>query len=240
MKVALVTGGSRGLGAAICQQLLEDGWAVESTSRSKTDFVIEATAAWPERFHWEQADLNLPGAAKATARAAVTRFGRIDALVNNMGVLRQELFLTIAPEMVESQVRTNLLSPIFAAQACARVMAQQGAGTILNVSSINAIRGHSGVAAYSAAKAGLDGLTRSLARELGSQGIRVNSIVPGFFESELSSGVTAQNRDRIARRTPLGRLGTIADAVSAACFLLSDRASFITGQTLTVDGGLTC
>lgn len=239
-KVALVTGGSRGLGARISRSLLEDGWAVASTSRSKTDFVAEAAARWPDMFHWDQSDMTEPGAAKAAVRTAAARFGRIDALVNNMGALRQELFLTVAPEMIQSQMQVNLMSPILATQACARVMMKQQAGNILNVSSINAIRGHSGVAVYSAAKAGLDGLTRSLARELGPNRIRVNSIVPGFFDSDLSSGVNVENRDRILRRTPLGRLGTVDDVVQAAKFLISEDASFITGQTLTIDGGLTC
>jgi len=119
-------------------------------------------------------------------------------------------------------------------------MVKHGGGVILNISSINAVRGHSGVAAYSAAKAGLEGLTRSLARELGPHQVRVNSLVPGFFDSALSSAVTDVNRERIMRRTPLGRLGRAEDVVSAAQFLLSEASSFITGQTLIIDGGLTC
>jgi 3-oxoacyl-[acyl-carrier protein] reductase len=239
-RVALITGGSRGLGAILCDTFLHDGWAVATVSRAATDFVTQSEAEWPETFYWQQADMTDPAQTRTVAGAVVSRYGRIDALVNNMGSLRQELFLTIAPDAARDQIQTNLIGPLFTSQACARIMVGQGEGCILNISSINALRGHSGVAAYSAAKAGLDGLTRSLARELGPHRIRVNSLVPGFFESELSAGVTDANKDRILRRTPLRRLGTPADVVDAARFMISERASFITGQTLTIDGGLTC
>lgn len=239
-RVALVTGGNRGLGALLTETLLREGWNVAAVSRTTTDFVTRTAAEWPENFHWQQADLTDPTEARSTAGAVVRRFGRIDTLVNNMGSLRQELFLTIAPDAARSQIETNLIGPLFTSQACARIMVGQGSGCILNISSINAIRGHSGVAAYSAAKAGLDGLTRSLARELGTYLIRVNSLVPGFFDSDLSAGVTDTNRERILRRTPLRRLGTPEDVAGAAMFLISENASFITGQTLTIDGGLTC
>ena len=239
-RVALVTGGSRGLGALLTSSLLNDGWCVVAVSRSFNDFVSEAAALWPTRFLWQEADLTDPSHARAAVKAAASRFGRVDALINNMGALRQELFLTITPETARAQIDTNLMGPLFTTQACARSMVKHGGGVILNVSSINAVRGHSGVAAYSAAKAGLDGLTRSLARELGPHGVRVNSLVPGFFDSDLSSAVTDVNKERIMRRTPLGRLGTAEDVVSAAQFLLSEGSSFITGQTLIIDGGLTC
>lgn len=239
-RVTLVTGGSRGLGALLTSSLLKDGWCVVAVSRSSTDFVSEVAAQWPARFLWQEADLTDPVHARAVVKAAVSRFGRVDALVNNMGALRQELFLTITAETARAQIDTNLLGALFTSQACARSMVKHGGGVILIISSINAVRGHSGVAAYSAAKAGLEGLTRSLARELGPHQVRVNSLVPGFFDSALSSAVTDVNRERIMRRTPLGRLGRAEDVVSAAQFLLSEASSFITGQTLIIDGGLTC
>lgn len=239
-RVAVVTGGSRGLGALLSESLLEEGWSVAAVSRSASTFVERAAVSWPDTFLWLPGDLTDPVDARTTTQTVARRFGRIDALVNNMGALRQELFVTLTSERAREQVETNLLGPLFMSQASARIMVRQGGGTILTISSINAIRGHSGVAVYSAAKAGLDGLTRSLARELGPQGVRINSIVPGYFPSDLSAGVSPSDLDRILRRTPLGRLGTPADVVSASHFLLSPDASFITGQTLTIDGGLTC
>jgi 3-oxoacyl-[acyl-carrier protein] reductase len=119
-------------------------------------------------------------------------------------------------------------------------MLRQGGGCIVNISSVNAVRGHAGVAVYSAAKAGLDGLTRSLARELGPRNIRVNSVAPGYFESEMVKGMTDEQKQRIVRRTPLGRLARAEDVANAVYFLASPQASFITGQVLIVDGGITC
>jgi 3-oxoacyl-[acyl-carrier protein] reductase len=119
-------------------------------------------------------------------------------------------------------------------------MLRQAAGCIVNISSVNAIRGHDGVSVYSATKAALDGFTRSLARELGPRNIRVNSVAPGYFESEMVSGLEPAQKDRIARRTPLRRLARIEEIAAVVYFLASDQASFITGQTLVVDGGITC
>ncbi len=136
-------------------------------------------------------------------------------------------------------VQVNLTGVLHTTKACARAMLGHG-GSIINISSINAIRGHRGVASYSAAKAGLHGLTASLARELGADGIRVNTIVPGYFASDLSAEVTPENLERIKRRTPLGQLGTPDDVVSTIEYFISPGASFVTGQSLTIDGGLTC
>jgi 3-oxoacyl-[acyl-carrier protein] reductase len=119
-------------------------------------------------------------------------------------------------------------------------MLRQGRGCIVNISSVNAVRGHAGVAVYSATKAGLDGLTRSLARELGPRNIRVNSVAPGYFESDMVKGLTEEQKHRIVRRTPLGRLTSAEDVANAVYFLVSEQAAFITGQILVVDGGITC
>ncbi|PRY01021.1 SDR family NAD(P)-dependent oxidoreductase [Allonocardiopsis opalescens] len=239
-RVAVVTGGSRGLGRIVVERLLDRGWRVAVLSRTSNDFVAETTESAPDAFFWQPADLNEPHALRAAVRAVVRRFGRIDLLVNNAGVLHQELFLTTSPKQVDTLIATNLVAPIILTQGCARAMTQNGGGTIVNVSSINAIRGHRGVAVYSAAKAGLDGLSRSLARELGPLGIRVNSIVPGFFDSDMTTQVTDTNRERIQGRTPLGRLGTAQEVADAVLYLASEESSFITGQTIVVDGGITC
>ena len=134
----------------------------------------------------------------------------------------------------------NLRSAILLSQLCAKNMIRNGSGSIVNISSVNSVRGHSGVAVYSATKAALDGLTRSLARELGTRNIRVNSVAPGYFESDMVGELDEQAKDRIKRRTPLGRLADQSEIAEAVYFLASDKGSFITGQVLVVDGGLTC
>lgn len=241
-KVAVVTGGSRGLGQVLVQRLLQDGWKVATFSRSASTFVKDTSAEQGADFFWSAADLTQPPMLRDFVAEVTRRFGRIDLLINNAAVLPpQQLFLTMPPTQITELVTSNLLAPITLAQACARAMSRHGAGGhIINVSSVNAIRGYRGVAAYSATKAGLDGFTRSLARELGPLDIRVNSVVPGFFESDMTTEVSERNRERIAQRTPLGRLGCINEVANVVLFLVSSESSFVTGQTIIVDGGITC
>jgi 3-oxoacyl-[acyl-carrier protein] reductase len=239
-RVALISGGSKGLGRLMVERLLMDGWRVATFSRSANEFVKELQVTAEGRFLWEAADLADPDSLREVVRTVRRRFGRIDLLVNNAGVLHQELFLTTSAKQTSTLITANLLAPITLAHACARAMTKQGGGQILNISSINAVRGYRGVAVYSAAKAGLDGFSRSLARELGAFNIRVNSIVPGFFDSDMTADVTEQNKERIQRRTPLGRLGSVYEIADAVLYLISPGASFITGQTIVVDGGITC
>jgi 3-oxoacyl-[acyl-carrier protein] reductase len=144
------------------------------------------------------------------------------------------------PEEIHRQIAVNLEAAVSLTQACARVMLAQERGNIISISSVNALRGHAGAALYSGTKAALDGLTRSLARELGPRGIRVNSVAPGYFESEMTRNFTTEQRSAIVRRTPLGRLVTVSDVVAVVRFLAGPESALITGQTLVVDGGLTC
>jgi 3-oxoacyl-[acyl-carrier protein] reductase len=173
-------------------------------------------------------------------RTAAERFGRLDALVGNAGTASEGTLALMGAEEIRRTLQTNLESVIHLARQGVREMLRQGTGCVVFISSVAALRGYAGLALYSATKAALDGMTRSLARELGEKNIRVNAVAPGYFQSQMTAGMPDSLRQKIIRRTPLKRLGTAAEVAAAVCFLLSDEARFITGQTLVVDGGLTC
>ena len=241
-QVVLVSGGSRGLGQSLAADLLRRGHRVATFSRSLTPFLEERRQADPaeESFCWRALDGSDGEGVQGFVRDLARRYGRIDAVVNNAALGTSGVLATMRPGDIQRLLAVNLEGVLLLTRAVTRVMLQQGRGAILNISSVNALRGHAGVAVYSATKAALDGLTRSLARELGPRGIRVNSVAPGYFESDMAADLSAEQKERIARRTPLGRMGTVEDIVGAIRFLLSAEAAFITGQTLVVDGGITC
>ena len=166
--------------------------------------------------------------------------GTVDVLINNAGTGRFGLFATAPVKDIDDSLRVNVAGSMLLARLCAPHMLSKRQGCIVNISSVNAIRGHAGVAIYSATKAALDGFTRALARELGPRNIRVNSVAPGYFESDMTAGLTERQTAKLVRGTPLGRLGRVEEIADAVMFLISDRATFITGQTLVVDGGVTC
>ena len=172
-------------------------------------------------------------------RVVSRRFRRLDVVINNVGMMKDGLLGVMPTKSIHGMIALNVESTALVAREAARVMIRQKIGCIINISSVVGIRGFRGVAVYSATKAAVDGLTRGLARELGPAGVRVNSIAPGHLETDLSTMSDAQ-LDQIVRRTPLGRLPVFDDITSVAQFLASPAAGFITGQTIVVDGGLTC
>jgi 3-oxoacyl-[acyl-carrier protein] reductase len=240
-RVALVSGGSRGLGAALVSGFLSRGYAVATLSRTNSEFIMAMLKNEKRRmFFWSAVDIHQHDALRAFVNDVAKRFGRIDVLINNAGIAPEGVLPTMQENDIAEAVQVNLTSAIVLTQAASRVMLRQRSGCVINISSVHAMRGHSGVAVYSATKAALDGLTRSLARELGPRQIRVNSVAPGYFESDMVGHLELAEKSRIARRTPLGRLARIDEIAKAVHFLSSEDASFITGQTLVVDGGITC
>jgi 3-oxoacyl-[acyl-carrier protein] reductase len=241
-RIALITGGSKGLGAGLVEAFLGAGYCVETCSRSKTD----AVRAWEEgplskdRFHFTGADLSDPGDAERFVKEAASRWDHLDVLVNNAGVAREGVIGLFGNEPLDQVIDMNLKGTIYVTRAASRVMLAKRSGAIVNISSVIGLSGYRGLSVYGATKAALDGLTRGLARELGSRGITVNSIAPGYLRTEMSHGLDSEQLGQITRRTPMGRLGEPQDVARAALFLTDPANNYITGQVLVVDGGLTC
>ena len=239
-QVVIVTGGSKGLGMGFVECLLESGHRVYTYSRSETEFVKKMKVSFSKSFQWAEIDGTHYEMVEQFIKKIFETEGRIDVLINNAGMAVDGVLSLMKPEDISSLLSLNLESCIRAARTCAKYMLLKQQGSIINISSIIGIRGYSGLSVYSATKAGLDGFTRGLARELGGRNIRVNSIAPGYLETEMSSKLEDTQRNQIIRRTPLGRLGKVSDITGTILFLMSPQAQFITGQTLVIDGGITC
>ncbi len=241
-RVALVTGGSKGLGAGLVEAFLDAGYCVETCSRSTTDTVQawEDDPQLKERFHFATADVSKPEDAERFVKEAAHRWGQIDVLVNNAGVAREGVIGLFGNEALDQVVDLNIKGTVYVTRAASRVMLTRRTGSIVNISSVVGLSGYRGLSVYGATKAALDGFTRALARELGSRGITVNSVAPGYLRTEMSHGLDLDQLGQIARRTPLGRLGEPSDVARAVLFLTDPGNCFVTGQVLVVDGGLTC
>jgi 3-oxoacyl-[acyl-carrier protein] reductase len=240
-RVVIVTGGSRGLGAGLVRAFLEDGDTVATCSRSATA-ETEAWSADPAldgRFYYEAVDIADDEECERFVHNVIERFGRIDVLVNNAGVARDGVLALLQKSDLDSVIGLNLRGTIQLTRLVSRRMLRQHSGRIINISSIVGLSGYRGLSVYSATKAALDGFTRALARELGSRGITVNSVAPGYLRTEMSHGLDEDQLGQISRRTPAGRLGEPEDVAAAVRFLASPEANFISGHTLVVDGGLT-
>jgi 3-oxoacyl-[acyl-carrier protein] reductase len=239
-RVVVVTGGSRGLGAGIVQSFLDSGDEVATCARSATEQTEKWAAEAGDRFLFAPADLSSSADAKAFVDAVIERWGRIDVLVNNAGVARDGILAMVPDDDVDTVIDLNLKGTIYMTRLVSRRMLARGRGHIVNISSIVGRSGYRGLAVYSATKAAVDGFTRALARELGSRGIIVNGVAPGYLRTEMSHGLDEDQLGQIVRRTPAGRLGEPDDVARAVQFLTDPANTYLTGHVLVVDGGLTC
>jgi len=240
-KVAVVTGASRGIGRAIALELANRRAQVVVNYNRSADAataVVAAIEADGGQATAVQADVSDFSQARALIQAAVKAYGRLDVLVNNAGVTRDQLILMMKEEDWDTVVRVNLKSMFNTCKAAARVMLRQRYGRIVNISSVSGIAGQGGQTNYSAAKAGVIGFTKSLAKELGSRQITVNAVAPGLIPTDLTADLAEELCQKAIDLTPLGRLGRAEEVAYAVAFLASDEAAFITGAVLPVDGGL--
>ena len=238
-RVVIVTGGSRGLGAGIVRSYLDSGDRVATCSRSATAETDVWAQAYHDRLLFRPADLSRSHDAKAFVAAVIEQWGRVDVLINNAGVARDGILGLTSDEDIDTVVDLNLKGTLYMTRLVSRRMLAHGAGNIVNISSIVGRSGYRGLAVYSATKAALDGLTRAMARELGSRGIIVNGIAPGYLRTEMSHGLDEAQLNQIVRRTPAGRLGDPEDIARACQFLTDPANTYLTGQILVIDGGLT-
>lgn len=240
-KVAMITGGSRGIGRATSLALAQAGAAVVINYRGNqaaADELVQLIEKADGRAVAIQADVSQAEDVERLFKQCMDTFGRLDILVNNAGVTRDTLLLRMKEIDFDTVINTNLRGTYLCTRAALRPMTKARAGRIINISSVVGLIGNAGQANYSAAKAGLIGFTKATAREMASRHITVNAIAPGYVDTEMTSGLGDQIKAAILENVPLGRLGTPEDIAGVVCFLASDMASYITGQTIVVDGGM--
>lgn len=239
--VALVTGGSRGIGRAVCLELAKAGAKVVVNYAGNVNAAVEVCesiiAAGGEAVAI-QADVSNAASVEAMVKQVIEKYGRIDILVNNAGITRDNLLMRMKEEDWDAVINTNLKGIFHCTKLVSRYMMKQKAGKIVNMTSVVGIIGNAGQANYSAAKAGVIGFTKSMAKELAARGITVNAVAPGFINTDMTAVLPEQVKADLASQIPLGRLGAPEDVAAAILFLVSNAANYITGQTIHVDGGM--
>ncbi|CAM8636595.1 FabG Dehydrogenases with different specificities (related to short-chain alcohol dehydrogenases) [Burkholderiales bacterium] len=239
-RVALVTGASRGIGQAIAEGLAQSGHIVVGTAT--TDDGAKAISAQALAkgltIHGERLQVNEPGAIEAIVAKVSADHGSLDILVNNAGITRDNLAMRMKDEEWDAVIETNLSSVFKLCRAVLRPMMKARWGRIINITSVVGEIGNAGQANYAAAKAGVAGMTRALAREVGSRGITVNAVAPGFIDTDMTRGLSPEQVAALTAQIPLQRLGNVIDISSSVVFLASEGAGYITGETLSVNGGM--
>ncbi len=240
-KTAVVTGGSRGIGRAICLELARRGANVVFSYAGNTaaaDKTLEELKALGVEARAIQGNVADPAAAKTLVDTAVKELGGIHILVNNAGITRDGLAMAMKEEDFDAVIETNLKGAFLCMKAAIRPMMKARYGRIVNLSSVVALRGNPGQVNYCASKAGLIGMTKSLAKEMGARGITVNAVAPGYISTDMTAALPDAARDAMLSTIPVGRAGSPEDVAAAVAFLASEEAGYITGQVLSVDGGM--
>ena len=240
-RAALVTGGGRGIGRAICLALAAQGYDV-AVNYAASSAAAEQTAADCRAYGVEavalQGDVTDPAACQTLVDTAAKTFGRLDVLVNNAGVTADKLILRMQPEDFDKVINANLKGAFFCCKAACKLMMRQRYGRIVNISSVVGLHGNAGQANYAASKAGLIGLTKSLAKEFAARNVTVNAVAPGFIATDMTNAMTDAAKQAAMAGIPAGRIGAAEDVANAVAFLAGENAAYITGQVLCVDGGM--
>ena len=240
-RVALVTGGARGIGRAICEQFARErinvvinyagnAAAAEETAVLCRTYGVEALTV--------QADVSDPEECKRLFKEAMDRFGHIDILVNNAGIVKDNLLLRMKEEDFDKVIQVNLSGAFYCMKQASRIMLKQKGGRIINISSVTGLRGNAGQMNYAASKAGIIGMTKTMAKEFATKNITVNAVAPGLIATDILQNMTEKAKAELAESIPAGRLGDPADVAGAVAFFARPEASYVTGQVLCVDGGL--
>lgn len=240
-KVAFVTGASRGIGRAIALRLAADGAKVAlnfASNSAKAEAVKADIESIGGTAMLVQGDVSDFQTVTELIKRVVDEWGRIDILINNAGITRDNLLLKMSEDDFDRVINTNLKGVFNCTKAVTKIMMKQRGGRIVNMSSVVALRGNVSQANYAAAKAGIIGLTKSAARELASRGVTVNAVAPGFIDTDMTAALSEKVKEVLLKEIPAGRMGTPEDVANAVAFLVSDQAAYITGQVLSVNGGL--
>ena len=240
-KIALVTGGSRGIGSAIVEKLAKNGAKIAFTylsSPDKAQELVQKMEAQGYTVKAYQSDASEHNQCKELINQVITDFGRLDILVNNAGITKDNLILRMTEDQWDQVMNVNLKSAFNLCKFAVAQMMRQKSGSIINISSVVGVFGNAGQSNYAASKAGMIGLTKSLAKEVASRNVRCNAIAPGFIETEMTHGLDDKTKENFLKNIPLGRLAKSSEVADVVAFLASDQSSYVTGQVLSVCGGL--
>ena len=241
-KIALVTGGSRGIGKEIALSLAKEGAVVivnYNGSKESAEAVVEEIITAGGKAESYQCNVADGAACEAMVKELIEKYGRVDILVNNAGITRDNLLMKMSEEDLDAVIDTNLKGTFHTIRYLSRYFLKQRSGKIINISSVVGIGGNAGQANYSASKAGIIGLTKSVARELASRGINVNAVAPGMVDTEMTQILSDSVKEEMMKQIPLKKMGNTKNIADAVVFLASDKSDYITGQVLVVDGGMT-